>query len=60
VPTWTSSPDDHERIYRRGAPVADIVEAVPRLSNVGDQCLKEQAVLRLADLLSKARPLFCE
>jgi hypothetical protein len=52
--------EDEVRVYRRGTPVADIVEAVLKPSDFGDQLLREASGGEAADLLKKVRQLVCE
>ena len=48
------------RIYRRGTPVADLVDAVLSPSDFGDQQLREASGGEAADLLKKVRQMVCE
>jgi len=48
------------RLYRRGTPIADLVEAVLSPSEFGDDRLREAGTNTATEILSQVRQLVCE
>jgi len=51
---------DEVRVYKRGTPIGDIVDAVLRPSNAGDERLRQEAGGDASELLNRIRALVTE
>ncbi len=51
--------EDEVRVFRRGTPIADLVDAVMRPSDFGDDRLREAASGQGAEILKQIRELVC-
>lgn len=53
------SQNDYARIYKRGTPVSDIINAVLELSADNDKILREKSASDDSELLKQVRELVC-
>jgi hypothetical protein len=51
--------DQQVRLYSRGSPIAEIIEAVLHPSDEGDKCLREASTGEAQELLRQIRALVC-